>query len=90
MNKLEYETIVIDDNKSNHHNIHPIRQEHSQIPNNNNNQHKHHHQQQQQQHNQNNSYNVNLKFEPQIPTTRKTTTLNQHNRTKDGQHYPRF
>ena len=73
MNKLENETIVTDDNKSNHNNIHHIRQEQEriQIPNNNN-QHKQHHQQ---QHNQNFTYNVNLKFEPQIPTAGRTTRL---------------
>ena len=42
-----------------------------QIPNNNN-QHKQHHQQ---QHNQNFAYNVNLKFETQIPTAGRTTRL---------------
>ncbi len=70
MNKLKYETIVTDINKSNEHNIHHIIQELNQIPNNNN-QHKHH----QQQHNQNFVYNVNLKFVPQIPIAEKTTTL---------------
>jgi hypothetical protein len=69
MNKIEYETIVTDYNKSHKNNIHLIKQEqeHSQIPdNNNNNQHKQHHQ----QHNQN-FYNVNLKYEPQIPRLEK-------------------
>jgi hypothetical protein len=72
MNKLEYETVVTDDNKSNKNNIRQIGQEHGQTTNNNN-QHKHHNQQQ--QHNQTFSYNVNLKFEPQIPTAGKTTSL---------------
>ena len=57
MNKIEYETIVTDNNKSNKHNIHHFIQELDQIPNNNN-QHMHH----QQQHNQNIRYNINLKF----------------------------
>jgi hypothetical protein len=74
MNKLKYETVVIDDDNSNHHNIYHIsqEQERSQIPNNNN-QHKQYHQQQ--QHNQNSAYNVNLKFEPQIPTAGKKTAI---------------
>jgi hypothetical protein len=70
MNKIEYETIVTDNNKSNKHNIHHFIQELNQIPNNNN-QHMHH----QQKHNQNFRYNVNLKFQPQIPNAGKTTTL---------------
>jgi hypothetical protein len=36
MNKIEYETIVTDKNKSNEHNIHHIIQELNQIPTNNN------------------------------------------------------
>src|SRR6478609_6679890 len=78
MNKLQIETIAVDNNKSNHHIIHHIKQEHnqrnSQIPQNNN-QHKHH---QHQQNNQTFRYNVNLKFEPQIPTAGKTTTISIH------------
>ena len=76
MNKLEYETFVIDDDKSNHHNIHHIKQEqeYSQLTSKNN-QHKNH---QQQPHKQTFSYNVNLKFEPQVPTAGKTTTISIH------------
>ncbi|MGN6347435.1 MAG: hypothetical protein ACTHME_07020 [Candidatus Nitrosocosmicus sp.] len=70
MNKIEYEAIVTDNNKSNKHNIHHFIQELNQI-HNNNNQHMHH----QQKHNQNIRYNVNLKFQPQIPNAGKTTTL---------------
>jgi hypothetical protein len=69
MNKLKYDTIVTEDNKSNHHT--KQEQERIQIPNNNN-QHKHH---QQQQLNQNFAYNINLKFEPQISTAGKKTRL---------------
>ena len=55
MNKIEYETIVVDNNKSHNNSIH---QNHNQ-----------------QQHDQNFVYNVNLKFEPQIPIARKTTAI---------------
>ena len=70
MNKIEYETIVTDNNKFNEHNIHHFIQELNQIPNNNN-QHMHH----QQQHYQNIRYIINLKFHPQIPEDGKITTL---------------
>jgi hypothetical protein len=70
MNKIENETIVTDNNKSNEHNIQHFIQELNQIPSNNN-QNMHH----QQKHNQNIRYNVNLKFQPQIPDAGKTTTL---------------
>src|SRR6478735_2176362 len=79
MNKLQIETIAVDNNKTNHHNTLHLKQEHNQgnsqiHKNNSNNQHKHH----QQQHNQNFNYNVNLKFEPQIPISGKTTTIAIH------------
>jgi hypothetical protein len=71
MNKLEYETIIFDNNKSNqNNNYHNKQQDHNQIQNNNS-----HHQHYQKQHNQNFIYNVNLKYEPQIPNAEKTTIL---------------
>ena len=75
MNKIDYETIVTDNNKSNKHNIHHFIQELDQIPNNNNNNNNNQNMHHQQQNNQNISYNVNLKFRPQIPDAGKTTTL---------------
>jgi hypothetical protein len=69
MNKLEYETVVVDNNKAHENNdLHNKKQQEHLIQTHNNSH-------QNQQHNQNFSYNVNLKYEPQVPIAGKVTTF---------------